>query len=78
MKVVSGNPAPKHVSTSYVERQNLTMWLTIIGMLKRPLLKTKQTHYPNDCCSDRTVSFFCFRRAAHGQGEQTNKLLVPK
>ena|SRR5579863_7274504 len=25
MKVVSGNPDPQHVSTSYVERQNLTM-----------------------------------------------------
>ena len=25
MKVVSGNPDPKHVSTSYVERQNLSM-----------------------------------------------------
>ncbi len=25
MKIVSGNPDPKHVSTSYVERQNLTM-----------------------------------------------------
>jgi IS1 family transposase len=25
MKVVSGDPGPKHVSTSYVERQNLTM-----------------------------------------------------
>ena len=25
MKVVSGNPDPKHVSTSYVERNNLTM-----------------------------------------------------
>jgi hypothetical protein len=25
MKVVSGNPGPKHVSTSFVERQNLTM-----------------------------------------------------
>lgn len=25
MKTVSGNPDPKHVSTSYVERQNLTM-----------------------------------------------------
>jgi hypothetical protein len=25
MKVVSRNPDPKHVSTSYVERQNLTM-----------------------------------------------------
>lgn len=25
MKAVSGDPGPKHVSTSYVERQNLTM-----------------------------------------------------
>jgi hypothetical protein len=25
MKVVSGNPDPAHVSTSYVERQNLTL-----------------------------------------------------
>jgi IS1 family transposase len=25
MKVINGNPDPKHVSTSYVERQNLTM-----------------------------------------------------
>ena len=25
MKVVSGNPDPKHVSTSFIERQNLTM-----------------------------------------------------
>jgi hypothetical protein len=25
MKVVMGNPDPKHISTSYVERQNLTM-----------------------------------------------------
>lgn len=24
---VTGDPDPKHVSTSYVERQNLTMWM---------------------------------------------------
>jgi IS1 family transposase len=27
MKVVMGNPDPQHISTSYVERQNLTMWM---------------------------------------------------
>lgn len=25
MKIISGNPDPQHISTSYVERQNLSM-----------------------------------------------------
>jgi IS1 family transposase len=29
MKLVSGNPEPKHVSTSFAERQNLSMRMSI-------------------------------------------------
>jgi hypothetical protein len=32
-KVVSGNPDPKHISTSYVQRQNLSMSMGVSASL---------------------------------------------
>ena len=47
MKVVSGDPDPKHVSTSYVERQNLTMRMHMRRCTRLTNVVNKK--FQNDC-----------------------------
>lgn len=44
MKIVSGNPDPQHISTSYVERQNLTMRMRRITRLTNAFGKKIDNH----------------------------------
>jgi len=66
MKTVMGNPDPKHVSTSYVERQNLSMRMGIrrFTRLTNAFSKKAENHaaavalwfgYYNFCCVHQTL-----------------------
>jgi hypothetical protein len=69
-EVVTGNANPKYISTSYVERQNLTMRMSILRFtrLTNAFSKKLENHTAavalHYCTTCTTTSAACIRRSA--------------